>query len=153
MWEISNSTQLLGFAYSMGLGGLFCLAYDILRALRKTFLIGTLTVCLQDMVFSVISAFITFTFLLGVTDGEIRAFVIMGIIIGFLVIRSSISVFYLKLLRFVFSRFSKLYHLIFLNIYKGFDFLEQKALRICKKSGKNFKKLLKRVWVLLYTRN
>ncbi len=152
MWEISNSLQLLSFAYSVCLGVVFCLMYDVLRAFRRVASSKDFAVFVQDIGFSVIAAFLTFTFLLSVTDGEIRLFALFGIALGFVVARLTVSIIFFRVLKFVFSRLFLLYSLVFCNIYKGFDFLEQKGYEIFKKSGKNLKKLLKRVYGLLYTK-
>lgn len=137
MWEISNSLQLLSFARSLGLGAFLCLAYDILRAVRRARESDTLTVFLQDIVFSLFSSFVTFNFLLSVTGGDVRAFVLFGLALGFALTRLTVSLVFFRVLKFLILRISALFSYICRSFYKGFDYLEQKVAEICKKSGKN----------------
>ena len=113
---------------------------------------GTFTVFLQDIIFSLLSAFVTFNFLLSVTSGEVRAFVLFGIVIGFIIIRFTVSKVFYRVLKFMLLKIFAVFSLVRRNFYKCFDFLEGKVCGICKKSGKNFKKLLKIAGGLLYTK-
>ena len=115
MWEIDNLSQLIGFLYSAALGGFYCVAYDILRALRREINLGTAAVFASDILYSVLCAITCFCLLLSVTGGEPRAFVFAGAAVGFVIIRLTVSrvlVFVfskmLKAGRFVFDRFSSL---------------------------------------------
>ncbi len=146
MWEINNSLQILGFVRSILLGALFCFWFDILRSVRKVFNCGVTAVFWQDIIFWLTCAPITFCFLLAVTNGEIRAYVIFGIIIGFLVFRITLSKIFLRIISFVFLMLKKL-NLLFLRLedilfsrisaifFALFQFLHNyfKKVRICCK--------------------
>ena len=87
MWEINSVEQLLGFLYSAALGGIFCLCYDILRAVRAEAIFSSICIFFQDIFFSFAAAVICFLFLLGITGGELRSFVFLGLAVGLISIR------------------------------------------------------------------
>ena len=84
MWEISNTSQAVSFLYSIILGILYALFYDIFRAVRIVKPQTAFSVFLQDLFYFFITAIVTFIYLLALTNGEIRAYVLVGILIGFL---------------------------------------------------------------------
>ena len=151
MWEIDNLSQLIGFLYSAALGGFYCVAYDILRALRREIKLGTAAVFATDILYSVLCAITCFCFLLSVTGGEPRAFVFAGAAVGFVIIRLTVSrilVFVfskmLKAGRFVFDRFSSLLGRFFTLIGKGTDFAGEKVKKIYVLCSNTLKKYLKK---------
>ena len=100
MWEIDNLSQLFGFLYSAALGGVCCLVYDALRALRAEIKFGTVSVFVSDILYSLFCAVTCFCFLLSVTAGQPRAFVFVGAAAGFVISRLTVS----RLFFFIFSR-------------------------------------------------
>lgn len=151
MWEIDNLSQLLGFLYSVVLGIIFCLVYDVLRALRAEIKFGTAAVFVTDILYSVFCAVTCFCFLLAVTGGEIRAFVFAGVAVGFTASRLTVSrVFFFVLRRavravlFLFDRISLVLGKFFTLIAAKFDFLLKKAKKICVFSKNTLKKHLKK---------
>ena len=91
MWEISVNDQVLTFIYSLVLGMMICTFYDILRALRKTGSRSYLSVFIGDLLFWIVSAFVTFIFLLSRTNGEIRGYVLISMLLGFTLWRFTLS--------------------------------------------------------------
>lgn len=91
MWEINNYHQWSTFFYSILLGGGLCLIYDLFRLDRMVCRRSTVTVFFEDIAFWLIAAFSTFCFLLIGTNGQIRAFVLFGIAIGFIIIRLTLT--------------------------------------------------------------
>lgn len=152
MWEISNSLQILSFARSLVLGILICLIYDILRAKRHAVKSTVVAIFFEDIIFSVLTAFITFLFLLSITNGEMRGFVFFGMAIGFLISRISISFIWFKILNYIFINISNGYVWLFKRIYSGFDYVSENIAYLFKKSKKRVKKVLKKLWCLLYTK-
>ena len=152
MWEIDNALQLLSVVRSVALGILFSLIYDVLRALRRVKSYGEAAVFIQDIVYSVTIAFITYTFLLSVTNGEVRAFVIISIALGFLVSRFTVSYLFFKACVFIISKLDYIIKVISQSVYRWFDRLVCGCAEIYKKSVKYIKKHLKKAKGLLYTK-
>jgi len=152
MWAVSNSLQLLNLFRSIIFGIIFCLCYDVLRALRKVYSYRTFTVFLQDIIVSSVLACATFIFLLATTNGQLRMFVVVGMALGFLISRLTVSRIFLPLLTTSCSRLSVFFSSIFGRIYHSFDILEKNIIKNSKKSIKTLKKLLKKVAGLLYTK-
>ena len=112
MWEISNILQFSGFLRSLALGIILCVFYDIFSALRKAEFNSTTAVLIQDIIYFLITAPIVFLFLLATTNGQLRLYVFVGTVIGFIIFKLSLS----KLLVFLLSRFFLLLKFIFSNI-------------------------------------
>ena len=153
MWEINNSLQLLSFIRSLILGVLLCVLYDFIKSLRLTADFSAITIFFQDIIYSVIASFITFIFLLSVTNGEMRGYVILGILAGFIISRFTLSRLFFKFLKLVFGGIKRLFEVISKWFYRKFDQLTEKMIKIFKKTLKTVKKLLKNLECLLYTKS
>lgn len=152
MWEINNSLQILSFLRSLILGVLLCVLYDFIKSARLTVDFSDITIFLQDIIYSCISAFVTFIFLLSVTNGEMRGYVILGILVGFIISRFTLSRLLCKFLKFIFGGVKRLFDVISRWFYGEFDLLTEKIIKICKKTLKTVKKLLKNLECLVYTK-
>ena len=151
MWEIDNLSQLLGFLYSAVLGGIYCIVYDCLRALRKEIKFGTAAVFVSDILYSLICAVTCFCFLLAVTGGQPRGYVFAGAAVGFLVARLTASpiavLVFCKALRavcFVFKWISALLSRFFTRITAQTERLGKKVKKIFVLSANTLKKHLKK---------
>ena len=152
MWEINSALQILFFGYSICLGIIYCLFYDVLRAMRNAIKISAFSVFFQYILYFVVIAFVTFIFLMATTNGEIRGYIIFGILIGFLVCFCTVSKFFIKLLNLVFKgvftvfrKINSVYNTIFLKTERFFIKIFNLIKNTCKK-------LLKKVKGLLYTK-
>lgn len=152
MWEIDIKLQLLAFLRSVGLGVIFCILYDVLRAIRKIGNSSDILVFAEDILYFLICAPITFCFLLATTNGELRGFVFFGIISGFLLMRITVSKYILNILIKVFKIIRKVFLLI--NHYFGvfIDLLVRIFTQFSSTIAKFFKKALKIVKKLLKKR-
>ena len=83
--------QLLTMLYSVVLGAILCVLYDVMRAVRGAAHHNKLAVFLEDILFWVISAILTFLFLLARTCGVFRGYVAFSMAAGFLIARSTVS--------------------------------------------------------------
>ncbi len=118
MWQTDNITQLLAFSYSILVGAVFCSIYDFLRAVRYNIHHSTLSVFIEDILYSSVCAVFTFCFLISVTGGDMRGYVFVGLILGFLIIRLTFS----KILFYVFSKII----IILFYLYRKFIMLSAK---------------------------
>ncbi|MBQ6847548.1 MAG: spore cortex biosynthesis protein YabQ [Clostridia bacterium] len=133
------------------MGAIFCLFYDVLRAIRKCFKNSAMIIFFEDVIFSLIVAFSTFLFLLSVTNGEVRGFILLGMGIGVVLSRVTVSVIWLKLLRLILNSGKAAFLWVSRGFYSGFDFLVGNTEKILQKCGKTLKKVLKKLGGLLYT--
>jgi spore cortex biosynthesis protein YabQ len=90
MWEINNYFQWLSFGRAILLGAFLCLIYDIIRLLRY-FTDKKTNTFLGDVLFFIISSVFTFSLLLSNTNGQLRLYIFVGIVIGFALFRLLIS--------------------------------------------------------------
>ncbi len=126
--------------------------YDILRSVRRVYDFTAVAFFFQDIVYALISALVTFLFLLGVTNGELRLFVFVGLTLGFLLSRLTISKVLVLSLKWIIANIDFIFNLISRQFYRYFELFELNILKIFKKTLKRAKKLLKTVYKLLYTK-
>lgn len=102
MWEIASAEQIYTFLWATVLGAAFCMLYDLFRARRRTGEENAALMSAEDILFSIFAAVITFLFLLVFCCGQIRAFVLLGEALGFILCRLTVSRIWLKLSESVF---------------------------------------------------
>ncbi len=145
MWEIDNSFQAISFLYSLIFGIGYCLFYDIFRAFRKHRRPSGLEVFFEDILYFLVIAFTTFLLMISLSDGEIRAYIIIGITLGFVICHLTVSRLFLKILCFVlnfFEHFSE----------KAIDYMNKilmlifKKLKKCAKYCENLANMLKKLF-------
>lgn len=151
MWEINNVSQIYSFFYSILLGMFFCCFYDFFRSIRFVKKTKVTIVILQDLLYFSCISIITFIFLLSVSNGEIRAYIIFGILIGFFLFYKTISIFFKKLLIFIFNGYYKFFCAFNRRFYLLFDKIYITFATFSKNCLKCFKKGLKIPKGLLYT--
>lgn len=158
MWEINVGDQSLTLLYSFALGVLLCVCYDFIRAMRKNGFNSFAAVFFTDIVFWIISGFVTFIFLMSRTNGEIRAYVLVSELLGFVLFRITLSRFLLFAFAFAIGKVVAVYAKISGLFYSVFEKTESALLKILKsllkKSKiklKSVKKLLKNRHKVLYT--
>ncbi len=159
MWEISVGDQLYTLLYSICLGIILCFCYDILRSLRRALKSGAIAIFFGDVFYFTVSAFAVFLFLLARTNGEIRGYVLVCALLGFILARITLSRLIVPPLSFLLSvtvnAFRRLgyYILKFLFAFGRYFMRILKFLSKKSSSGlKSLKKLLKSVRQLLYTK-
>ena len=100
----------------------------------------------------IIISVITFLFLLSVTNGEIRAYIILGIIAGFVLNFLLLSRFNILILKCVLGLISKCLKLFSSGFYWVFSKIDTILSKFFKNSLICFKKGLKKGKYLLYTK-
>lgn len=160
MWVISNNRQMSAFFVSLVFGMGYALIYTFLKGIRKVVRHSPVMLFFEDIIFSVLTAYITFLLLLVLENGVIRFYILSAICIGF----SLFYVFAAEVLSEVFSRVLKAVICILLR-FKNFlkaiiAFFCEKISRICafcgkkcKKTRKILKNILKAVWHMVYTKH
>lgn len=80
---ITNGGQLNELFLAGGLGFLLGALYDVFRVIRLMMKPSAKWVFVQDLLFFIISAVVTFLFALGINGGELRLYLFLGLIVGF----------------------------------------------------------------------
>ncbi len=144
--NINTSEQVMTFVLSIGLGFLFCMLYDILRVFHRLWLKGFFEVLVSDILFWTVLSVVTFCFLIIRCQGSVRAYVILGQALGFLVARITVSKLFVKALTAIFTWISK--------GFNRFGGIIGKFMLKCEKFFKKMlnkaKKLLQDKAILLY---
>ena len=155
MWEISNNNQIITFALSIALGGIFCLLYDVIRAVRKVGFNTALAVNFSDIIIWIVFAFGTFIFLMARTNGEIRGYALLGEAIGFFIMRISFSKIWFKILSWFLIKTANIKRKIDRHFYTFTAKVEKRLLKGVKcvpKLFKSVKKFLKNAIKMLYNK-
>ncbi len=88
---IDSSSDLLSIIFAVVTGILLSLVYDVFKSIRNTFKSGVASVIIQDIIFSLLAAIITFLLLFIRVKGEIRWFVLISELLSFSLFRIYIS--------------------------------------------------------------
>jgi len=92
------SQQTLFFLRFMGLGAMLGLIYDLLRAIRTYFRLKRWGTGLLDILFCMIGLLAFLLLMLQGTDGRLRFYLPLGMVIGFFFYRKAASRWILRLL-------------------------------------------------------
>ena len=154
-YGISLARQTYTFFVSVGFGFLLGVVYDVFFLIRNLISKRRWVTFICDAVFTVSASVMSFLLLLIITDGRIRAYVLFGEAVGFLVYYFSLGVFIVKLcekitriIRSVFAFFKRILLFIFKVISWPFrklfvifsTFFKKIYEKTCKKAKKMVKK-------------
>lgn len=82
--DISIQQQILLFAYAAVLGVFLSAVFDIFRILRLTLNFNIILILIQDLIYFFLSASVAFMFFFLYNDGEIRLYILIAIIMGWI---------------------------------------------------------------------
>lgn len=91
--------QFLMVLYSLMLGAFLGVFYDIFRILRLLINPKNLSVFIQDIIYFLISGFVTFVFVLIMNSGESRFYILAGEALGWILYHVSLGDFIYKKLK------------------------------------------------------
>lgn len=119
------ANEVFTFLYSCLLGGVICVIFDFFRVIRICIKCHSVFVFIQDIIFFIITTVLisAFTVLLG--DGNFRAFILFGVIIGFVLYFFTISLFLMNLLKRIVNAIKRLLKKL-LNKIKSTKFFSKK---------------------------
>ncbi len=140
MWEITLYNQLFGVLVSVVFGFLVALFYDILKAYCIKYKPSKLFVFFKDLFFAIICAILEFLLLMALSNGAIRAYLLISQLIGFVLFRVLLSYYWLKIVGFFLSYINKIYTLCETAVIKTNEILstfESYVLKNIKKIVKN----------------
>lgn len=157
------STQVQAFLLSMAIGTVIGVLYDVFRIFRLSFTDNKVVVVIQDILFWSVSAVLSFLFVFVINNGEFRAFLAFGEILGFIVYYFTLGAMVFKISGWLIHGIKTVARAIlrallfpFRKIYLVFS---PKLKSMCKSTKKNLKKStskckfsLKRNHFLLYNK-
>lgn len=157
--ELYFSKQFIIFLYSLLTGSIINIVYDVFKIMRKTFKHGFLAVFIQDITFSFISLFISIAFISVFNYGQIRGYLIFGLVSGFVIthftIGNLIVIVLSRIFNLIFAPFRYIYNKFKLFLKKLFIFTEKRFIIIkeyftkrkegAKTGGKSFIKKNKHI--------
>lgn len=146
MYIDNISVQVTVFLYSVGFGFFLGFLYDIFKLIRITVIKNNKAVLLQDIVYFILSAFLTYIFLMIINSGRFRLHVFFALVCGFTVYYLTVgrmfigfSLFILKKIRKLFIVFSAFITAPARLIISAFGKIMKKKPFSLKKPEKNLK--------------
>lgn len=134
MWEIDLADQITAFLQSLMTGAVSGGIFYTLEAVYKAFKIKGFLQAVFDVLFFIFAAFLSFCLLLVTTNGEPRAYIFAGELIGFWLFKVLLSKPMVRAVSFLLRTF----HRVFISVLTALRLPFQK---IIKKSRKILKKL------------
>ena len=139
--------QVLTFIIFILNGFLIGLLFDIFRVLRKSFKTPDSITYMQDILFWILSGFLTIFTILKFNNGEIRFFIFFGIFLGFSIYMLVFSSLFIKVSVSILTLLKKAFKILFIIPFKFifsiiYKFIYTPCLKIFKIIGKFVKKML-----------
>ena len=135
---IAAQTEI--FLYALGFGFVLGILYDVFRTVRMIISGSAGFVLFMDLLYSAVSTFLTFCFVLAVDSGRIRVYVTVGIILGWLVYYFSFGAIAMRVSKVVVTAVRKVFAAVFKPIKKVSDKFLRKSGFFIKKCKKNIRK-------------
>ena len=101
------TSQITIFLFAMLLGAFLSLFFDGFRIMNAVLKVNLKRIFFEDVIYFVLSAIITFTYILVMNSGEIRVYIVLGEAIGWLIYRVTVGKFVYKLILTVVKFLSK----------------------------------------------
>ena len=136
MWEIDIGVQSLGLLWSVLLGIISAVFYDVLRAINKVFRPNAVLVFVFDVFYWIILTLLFFIYFMVFTNGQVRMFTILGAASGFIFSFLGLS----KITFFIFVKILNVFKFFFNKIkgfFKGVGAVFMKIVIFFKKTSKN----------------
>ncbi len=106
--------ELYVFCKALILGVLLAIVYDIVRITRRIIKRNTLVVAIEDILLSIIAAFITFNMIYQENYGNLRGYIFSGMLVGMGLYLVSISKIFVNIIsKFILRVLQKI-----INVYK-----------------------------------
>ena len=124
-------------------GFIIGLLFDIFRVIRKTFKTSDLITYIQDILFWIISAIIILYSLFKFNNGQLRAYILLGLIIGASLYLLIFSKLFIKTSIFIIETIKKIIQFIFIKPVKSiYSFIKRIMRKPIRFIFINFKKIL-----------
>ena len=139
------SNQAYLFMVFSIVGVLIGVLFDIFRIIRKTFKTNDIITYLEDILFWILTGIIVIYAMYRFCDGELRFFMIMGIVLGICLYVVTISQYVIKISVFIINIVKKIIFYPIIAIYKiTKKILFRPMFIICVNLRKNLKGIVKK---------
>lgn len=138
------SRQVYCFLMSIGVGALLGCVYDVFKLLHIFLPSKKIVVFIEDILYWIIAGFVTFIFILVFNSGEIRGFLLIGELCGFVIYYFLMSPFVIKLLKSLISITVAVLKFIFRIIFTPIKFFFRIILKPFCAIGRKIKKIIKK---------
>ena len=159
---VAEQTQL--FLYAFGFGFVLGIIYDIFRIVRLIFSGGRGAVFVADILYLAVCAVLTFSFVLTLSSGVLRGYILAGEILGWLVYYFSLGLLCVKVSNRVIRLGRRVLRGTFSLLSRPIKFISRKLCilikkngrflaKINRKTGKKLKFYLQKYYCMLYNYN
>ena len=83
--NIIQQSQILVFLYSLVVGVVFAVIYDIFKIIRYINITNKKVTFISDVIYMLLCAILYFYFSVGFNQGYVRVFTMIGVIVGFFI--------------------------------------------------------------------
>lgn len=159
MYGADLAAQPANLLYSLGFGILTGVVYDVFRIIRLSFGSGKAAVFIQDLLFFLVFAFSSFTFILYINNGTLRIYIFLAETLGFFLYYFTLGTFVMKISEKTAAVLKKIRRILFRILSFPVVYLLKLSakIQICIKKfikSKFFnKRLLQKHTNLLYNKN
>ena len=128
------------FLWSVCVGGLLGVCYDVFRIIRIAVPGGKALIFLQDLIFFLIAAIVSFLFLLANNQGVIRGYLLAGELLGFVLYYFTVGSLVYKAASAIINLMKKILRVLLRPFVLLFQFLGRILGKCAKGIGRFFKK-------------
>ena len=104
----NNLEQLISFGYFIFTGVILSIVFDIFRILRKSIKTSDIITNIEDILFAIISGTILIFSIFLFNNGELRAYIFLGIFIGIVFYMVFISKYFIKINLYIINIIKKI---------------------------------------------
>ena len=152
------TNQLIYFLKSILCGAVLGLIFDAFKILRLFIKHNVGSIFIEDVMFCIISSVITYGFMVDISYGQIRIFILVGELIGLILYKLSLSKLLITLIVNIVKLLKRILNFVFsitlLPVYKliliVFKFIFKPVFKYLKKIFEKFKMVLKSKGELMY---
>ncbi len=145
LYGLSLATQTKNFLFSLGLGFIMGIFYDVFRIIRISISQKKIVVIIFDVLYCIFLGFSDFIFFITVNEGQIRFYLLCGELMGFAVYYFSLGaiIFSLseKIIEFIRNSLKRFFCVLIFPFKWIFTRLRSVCNKILKKGRKRSKKL------------
>lgn len=145
LYGLSLATQTKNFLFSLGLGFIMGIFYDVFRLVRISISQRKTVVIIFDVLYCIFLGFSDFIFFITVNEGQFRFYLLCGEVVGFAVYYFSLGAIIFSLSEKIVQFTRKLFKRIFFVLVFPFKWIFTRLRSVCnkilKKGQKRSKKL------------